>query len=178
VQTREPGGTLIGQSIRDLFAKPPPGEVLTIESEAFLVSAARAQHCAQVIGPRLNAGDWVLSDRFADSTRVYQGILGGLNLQFVETLIRESTFGIEPDLSFLLDCDPVLSRQRLKGREGASGVERYDDAAMTIHQNLRQGFLDLANQFAHRIVILDASQSQAKVFEAACQEIRARFSLE
>lgn len=163
ISTREPGGTLIADEIRRIFKSPPHGEEFYPETESLLVSAARAQHVTQVIQPALKQGKWVVCDRFADSTRVYQGILGGVPMNELEWLIKYSTKGIEPDLTFLLDCDVTTAAGRIGGRgvmKNDDDTARYDQASEQVHERLRQGFRRVAGFFPSRFYILDASLPQ------------------
>jgi len=180
LRTREPGGTPIADEIRRVFKDPPAGDEITPETEALLVSAARSQHMAKVIQPALDAGKWVISDRFADSTRVYQGLFGGVPLNDLEWLIRFSTGGREPDLTFLLDCDVELSAKRLGGRGQSvndDDTARYDQAGIHVHERLRQGFRRVAGFYPARFYILDASRSPEEVLTDACQELERRWKL-
>lgn len=180
VQTREPGGTPLADQIRKIFKAPPEGDEITSETEALLVSAARAQHVAKVIKPALSSGHWVLSDRFADSTRVYQGLFGGVALNDLEWLIRFSTGGIEPDITFLLDCDVSLTSRRIDGRGTAMNDDdsvRYDQAGQQVLERLRQGYRKVAGFYPSRFYILDASRSPDKVLQDACAELERRWKL-
>jgi dTMP kinase len=180
LQTREPGGTPIANEIRRVFKAPPAGEDITAETEALLVSASRAQHVARVIRPALQGGQWVISDRFADSTRVYQGLFGGIALNDLEWLIKFSTGGLEPDLTFLLDCDVQLSSRRIGGRGPSTGDDdtaRYDQAGQQVHERLRQGFRRMAGFYPARFYILDASQPADAVLQDACAELERRWNI-
>ena len=180
VWTREPGGTEMADRIRALFLDPPAHEALTTEAELFLVSAARSQHVRKFIEPQLAAGRWVLCDRFFDSTRVYQGILGGLPEQALETCLQMSVGSCVPDLSFVLDCPVDIALYRLDERSRQTSQEadfdnnRFDQADVSYHEKLRQGFLSLAKRFPDRIVVLDASQSPDEVVEQAWRQLQAR----
>lgn len=179
-QTREPGGTPIADAIRQLFKSPPGGEAITAEAEALLVSAARTQHVVNVIKPSLQSGHWVICDRFADSTRVYQGLFGGVPLNELEWLIKFSTASLEPDLTFLLDCDVSVSAHRIGRRSNdvdMSPNERYDNAAQHVHDRLRDGFRRIAGFYPSRFFILDASRSQDEVLKQACAELERRWRL-
>ena len=180
VHTREPGGTPIADAIRQLFKSPPSGDVITAEAEALLVSAARVQHVVNVIKPALDSGAWVLCDRFVDSTRVYQGLFGGVPLNDLEWLIKFSTVGVEPDLTFLLDCDVALSAGRIGGRSkqtNADSKERYDHADHAVHGKLREGFRKVAGFYPARFFILDASLPPEQVLAQACSELERRWGL-
>ncbi len=181
IMSREPGGTPSADLIRKVFSHPAENDPLKIETEAFLVSAARAQHVGALIRPALDAGTWVISDRFADSTRLYQGLLGGLDLEILESLISFSTGSLEPDLTFLLDCDvkTALSRVRRRGEEGEGedGVRRYDDADLDFHLKLREGYLGLYERFPQRIVKINAQRNPEESIDEGFKVIRERFGI-
>jgi len=179
-QTREPGGTPIADEIRKIFKSPPTGDEITAETEALLVSAARAQHVSKVIKPALSQGQWVLCDRFSDSTRVYQGLFGGVALNDLEWLIRFSTGGVEPDLTFLLDCDVAVSHSRIGGRGSAMNDDdsaRYDQGGHQVLERLRQGYRKVAGFYPSRFFLLDASKSSEEVLKDACKELERRWKL-
>ena len=182
VTTREPGGTIVADQIRALFASPPPGESLTPTTEALLVSAARAQHLEYLIRPALARGAWVICDRFADSTRVYQGTLGGLKSADLEALIAFSTADQAPDLTFILDCPVALAAARLQQRlrtvqddERGDTVERYDQAPTAAHERMRQGFLAVFAANPQRCVRLDASLTPEQMLGVAWVALEERF---
>jgi dTMP kinase len=173
---REPGGTPSAERIRAFWAKSPEDEPWLAMTELCLVSAARAQHVGARVRPALAAGRWYLCDRYADSSRVYQGTLGGLAPRDVEAVIQASTGGLEPDLTFLLDCDVATAQARIaKDRGDATAVERYDREGLAFHERLRQAYLELARAHPSRIVTLDASQPTARSVEAAVRAIEERF---
>jgi len=180
VQTREPGGTPVADKLRSLFNAPPESDPLLIESEFLIVSAARAQHTKHKIVPALEDSGWVLSDRYADSSRVYQGYVGGLDQGFIEDVISKTTFGLTPDITFILDCDLEVSMNRVQVRSETSdedGASRYDYAKASTHKKLRDGFLKLESRFSDRIVVLDASQSPEKVVADAMKIINEKFQV-
>jgi dTMP kinase len=160
IQTREPGGTVIGQELRAMLLMPerPP---LAAETEALLMIGDRAQHVAEVIRPALAAGMVVICDRYADSTLAHQGYGKGLDLTALESINRFATGGLMPDLTFLLDIDvrAGLDRKR-KGFTDGDGEElnRIDLRDLRYHQRVRDGFLALAARSPDRIAVLDASQ--------------------
>lgn len=179
VSTREPGGTPVAQALRELFSRPPEGERLTMASELFLVCAGRSQHVTRVIRPAMDRGDWVVSDRFADSTRVYQGMIGGVDPAFVERAIAEATGGLEPDITFVLDCDVDVALGRLKTRvDGGDGANRYDDAARSVHVRMRECYGRLATMFPRRIVMIDASRSPEEVVRQGVDALRRHLATE
>ncbi len=163
VQTREPGGTPVANSIRSIFASPPDTEPLTPEAEAMLVMAARAQHVENLIRPALRRGAIVLCDRYSDSMMVYQGVVGGLDRAWLESTNRAATKGLEPDITFLLDCPVEVSSQRSSHRnlnvKADDGIQRYDDGTTAQHEKIRAGFLDCARRAPGRFVVLDATRA-------------------
>ncbi len=179
VKTREPGGTPSADLIRGLFGSPPTNDAFCMMTEALLLSAARAQHVEKVIRPALKSGKWVLCDRYADSTRVYQGILGGIPSSDLETIIAISTGKLEPDMTFLLDCDVGIAagRRQVRGAGHADGIQRYDDAKIEFHERLRRAYLRLAEQFSHRITVIDAARDPLDVAAAAVKALQLRFAL-
>ncbi len=164
VVTREPGGTATGDAIRSIFLD----RTLTIEplTEAFLVSAARVQHVAEVIRPALAQDRLVLCDRFTDSTLAYQGYGGGLELASLQRLCDESTGGIQPDLVLLIDLPIEVARARLQERYVLDRVESQDAA---FHERVRQGYLELAKSARHRV--LDGTLPRDRLLEDAWNSI-------
>lgn len=176
--TREPGGTPMADAIRHIFAEPPAQEKMHIMTELMLVSAGRHQHVKELIKPTLAQNTWVICDRYVDSSRVYQGKIGGIESQFVEEVIRHSTEALAPDLTFLLDCPVEVMMQRLKSRDGqVVGVSRYDEANESFHRKIRDSYLELAKTFQDRIVLIDASQTPEKCMQQATQILAQRFRL-
>lgn len=155
VLTREPGGSPGAEEIRRLLVQGEPGR-WSPETEILLFTAARRDHLENTIDPALAAGKIVISDRFADSTRVYQGVaradLGGLVDQLHHLMI-----GREPDLTFIIDMDPATALERGLGRN--SGEDRFEDFGLGFQQALRRGFLALARQAAPRFVLIDGNRA-------------------
>ena len=177
IQTREPGGCQSAETIRGLFNQDLAHEPLTAISELFLVSAARSQHLEYTVLPNLQLGKWVICDRYTDSTRVYQGALGGIEEATLERVIGLSTKGLQADLTLLLDCDTGISEARLQARasekpEAEDGASRYDEASAETHRKLRAAYLGLANKFPDRIKVLDANQKPDKIAQQAYQLIQ------
>lgn len=172
---REPGGTKSAEKIRTFWANSPEDEPWLAMTELCLVSAARAQHVGLKIRPTLAAGRWYLCDRFADSSRVYQGAMGGLAAAEVEAIVAASTSGLTPDLTFLLDCDVAIAQARTKSRPQIAVVDRYDLLGTEFHEQLRQAFLSLARSYPLRVVTLDASLPIAVNIEMAMRVIEERF---
>lgn len=168
VLTREPGGTALGERLRDIVLAPdrPAGPL----AELLLFEAARAQLVADVIGPALDRGATVLCDRFTASSVAYQGCGRELGREIVERANAIATGGLEPDLSLLLDL-PVESG--LARRAGAGAVNHFDRSAIAFHERVRDGFLALAHEDPARWRILDASRPLADVVDAALAAIEA-----
>ncbi len=182
VLSREPGGTPLADGLRELFLHPPEGDKPTPAAELLLVSAARAQHVAMRVKPLLHEGKWVLCDRFYDSTRVYQGVLGGLDAQDLEPIVAFSVGNCHPHLSFILDCPVELALQRIESREKAQGLaaptrNRFDAGSKAMHEKLRQGYLSLAKKFPDRIVLIGADAKPEVMVQQAMDVIRQRWSL-
>lgn len=167
--TREPGGTLLGDRVRQLFLAPPEGEPLTARAELLLISAARSQHVSLKIKPALTQGRWVLCDRFYDSTRVYQGYLAGIPNQELESIIAYSIDGCHPHLTFVLDCPVAIAMQRVATRAGigAEPMNRYDGGSFAFYEKLRSAYLELARIFPERVKVLDASQTPDQLLQEA-----------
>ena len=164
--TREPGGTRLAELIRSLLkdeAEDPPCD----RAELLLFLAARAQLVKNVIRPALEAGTWVVSDRFSDSTLAYQGYGRGLSLDVIRAANDFACDGLKPDLTLLLDVDPETARERMRGREKATNTtaDRIERAGDDFHARLRKGFLELAAAEPSRIVTIDASGTEDDVWE-------------
>lgn len=150
VRTREPGGTPAAEAIRNVVLSPE-FTGLDPRAEALLFAAARGEHAAQVIRPALERGNIVLCDRYLDSSVAYQGIGRDLGAEAVRELSLWATQGLVPDLSILLDIDPEIGLARV------AYPDRLEAEPLAYHQRVRQGFLDIAEQFADRYVVIDAS---------------------
>ena len=155
VQTREPGGTPIADRIRALILDPLHGE-MTARTEALLYMAARSQHTAELIRPALERGAVVISDRYADSTLVYQGVARGLPMEALLWLNRFATEELGPDLTLLLTGDTDRLVQRLDKR---GCKDRLDNEGLQFHRQVREGFLALAAQNSQRFRVIDADRS-------------------
>ena len=160
VQTREPGGTVIADKIRGLLLDPLHCE-MTSRTEALLYMAARAQHAAQLIRPALAAGAVVISDRFADSSLVYQGVARGLPQVDLVWLNRFAAEGLTPDLTLLLDGTVERLAERLAER---GNRDRLDREGMAFHRRVRQGFLELAASEPDRIKVVEADRDVEAVW--------------
>jgi dTMP kinase len=164
--THEPGGTPFGRRIgrRLKWAEDTDISPLT---ELMLFNAARAQSVAEVIKPALASGKVVISDRYADSTTVYQGYGRNLDLTMVKAVNKAATQGLTPDLTVLLDA-PV---ETCFARKGASKRDRFEQEAEAFHNRVREGYLKLAKEEPGRWLVVDASQSKAKIGEIIWQRV-------
>ena len=165
VVTREPGGTPVAEAARAVLLDPalePDG--LT---ELFLLEAARRDHVTNIVGPALERGEVVLSDRYADSSTVYQGMVRGLGEELVIQLNRLATGDLEPDLPLVFDLDPEagVGRARSRNAEGDGAESRLDDEPAEFHRRVRDGFLRLAELHPERVRVVDASGDADAVFD-------------
>ena len=155
VQTREPGGTPLADRIRVLVLDPAHDK-MTARTEALLYMAARAQHTAELIRPAMERGAVVISDRYADSTLVYQGVARSLPLDSLIWLNRFATEELTPDLTLLLDGDTDCLAQRVTSR---GNKDRLDNEDPEFHRKVREGFLLLAAQNPERFRVIDADRT-------------------
>ena len=163
--TREPGGTPLAERVRAILkdeSDDPPCD----RTELLLFLAARAQLVRNVIRPALDAGTWVISDRFSDSTMAYQGYGRGLPLEVIRAANDFACEGLKPDLTLFLDVDPETSRARMRVREAATNTsaDRIELAGDDFHARIRKGFLEMAAAYGDRIVTIDASGTEDEVW--------------
>ncbi len=173
ITTLEPGGTRIGKDIRKILLDSR-NKNLSPLTELILYAADRAQHVAEVIKPALNQGKWVICDRFFDATVVYQGIARGQDMNLIRTLNAQVTQGIQPDITFLLDCPVDMGLKRALERnesQSQKGQDRFEREAMGFHRAVREGYLDLARKKQDRFVIVDATLPKDEVEKKIFQHI-------
>lgn len=172
IVTREPGGTPVGEDVRALIMKDRPTDPVT---ELLLFAAARAEHMTSVIRPALYDGTWVISDRFIDSTRVYQGKLYGLERTFIDQLEKFIVAPDYPDLTLILDlpASAGIERAELRGT-----LSRYDAERIETHEALREGFLEIAEKEPQRCVIIDGHLPVESVETAVWQAVTAHLLAE
>ncbi|WP_226688662.1 dTMP kinase [Ruegeria arenilitoris] len=159
VLTREPGGSVGAEEIRRLVLEGDPDR-WSAETELLLFTAARRDHLERTIEPALAAGKVVICDRFADSTRMYQGLSRG-DLRGVVDQLHSLVIGREPDLTLLIDMDPQTGLARAKGRQGKE--ERFEDFGIDLQQKMRAGFLALADEFPDRFRVIDGNRDMDSV---------------
>ncbi|MDR3566857.1 MAG: dTMP kinase [Syntrophobacteraceae bacterium] len=169
VRVREPGGTSIGEKVRQILLDPACSE-MTGRAEVLLYSASRAQLISQVIAPAMEKGVWVLADRFVDATFAYQGFGRGFELERLKEIQKWATGGLIPDKTVLLDCDVELALARLGRRQG-SNRDRIELEGEAFQRRVRNGYLALAGEEPERFLILDASRP----LEEVAQQLRAQF---
>jgi dTMP kinase len=160
VTTREPGGTKMSQQIRQLLLGDDGAEPLQARTELLLYAADRAQHVEFLLRPQLANGALILCDRYTDSTIAYQGYGRGLDRSLIDQLNQIATNGLASDLTFWLDVPVEVGLARTQKRGAA---DRIEQAALSFHQRVYQGFSELAQQHPERIVRIDASRSEGEV---------------
>ncbi len=161
--TREPGGTPKAERLREILLS---GKIASLGplAEATLFSAARIDHVDRLIEPTLARGGWVLSDRFADSTRAYQGARGGVSRRDIDLLERAAVGATAPDLTFILDLPPETGLARAAARRQIGvNVDRFEAENIDFHRSLRDAFLDIAARHPLRCCVIDATRSVAEV---------------
>ena len=163
VTTREPGGTAAGDRIRDLLQHAPEGHGLVPEAELFLFAASRAQHVREIIRPALDRGDAVISDRFHDSTEVYQGVARELDPAMTRTVNGYAIGETVPDITFLLDMDAREAFARLNKRNRPA--DRMESEPLGFYEAVRAGYLRAAAADPSRFAVLDATQPEEKIAE-------------
>ena len=152
VATREPGGTPLGEQLRELLLHHP----MHLETEALLMFAARREHLAQLIEPALARGDWVVCDRFSDASFAYQGGGRGLATSRLERLEDWVHGHLQPDLTFLFDLEPAVAGQRIAAQR--RDLDRFEQERADFHARVRAAYLARAAQAPQRIVVIDADQ--------------------
>lgn len=165
--TREPGGTPLAEEIRELLLANRD-EKMDEATELLLVFAARSQHLQSVILPALDAGQWVLCDRFTDATYAYQGGGRGLDVKLIEMLEQSIQGDVRPDLTLLLDIDVEVGLARA-GRRGA--LDRFENEQLAFFEKVRAAYLSLANKNPHRYAVINASQELSQVQENIRQQL-------
>jgi dTMP kinase len=166
VVTREPGGTPIGEAIRQLLLDRTSR--MDAETEVLLMFAARHEHIVRTIRPALEQGHWVLCDRFTDATRAYQGGGRGVPMARIENLAAWVQQGLEPDLTLLFDVSVTTAQQRMGGR---SPADRFEGEEAVFHERVRAVYRELAERQPARIRTMDASASLAEVQKALEKEL-------
>lgn len=173
--TREPGGTPAGNVVREILLGGHAAAMGPL-AEACLLTSARRDHVEKVIAPTLSAGTMVICDRYADSTRVYQGFVGGLDSQTIASLEAVAVNGIYPDITFVLDVSPETANQRRLQRLAVKGDgdDRFERENSDFHARVAEGFRRLCQQETERCVLIDSGGNKETIAATILQALRAR----
>jgi dTMP kinase len=163
IQTREPGGTELAERLREAILSSP----MAPEVETLLLFAARADHVARVIRPALEAGTWVVCDRFTDATAAYQGAGKGVPLDLIERLAAAAHPGLAPDRTLVFDCSFEVSRQRLQGKT----LDRFEREDRAFFERVRAAYLERSRAEPQRIRVIDASRPVPEIRKALEQAL-------
>ncbi len=174
VETREPGGSPGAEKIREILVNGPTDRWDPV-TETLLHFAARRDHVVNTVQPALARGAWVVCDRFADSTRAYQGYGQGVDRALIERLYNDTVGALRPDLTVILDIPVDAGLQRADARR--AGGTRYERMTTEFHQRLRDGFLDIARQEPQRCLVVDATQTVEAVAKAIQTAVESRLNL-
>lgn len=174
--TGEPGGTPLGEKIREILLNRAPC-LVSVHAELLLFLAARAQHVEDVILPAMEAGKWVLCDRFLDATLAYQGYGRGLDLSFIQHLHDFASGSLKPSLTILLDLPVEIGLRRAGERiariQGAALEDRFERETLEFHQKIRDGYLALSGEDFPRFRIIDASRDIRTIHREVCDTLDA-----
>ncbi|MGO9132866.1 MAG: dTMP kinase [Methylovirgula sp.] len=174
IATREPGGSPSAEILREVLLS---GKIKDLGgmAEAIIFSAARIDHIDHTIQPALSAGTWVICDRFADSTRAYQGAVGGVDGKFLQMLETVTLDGLRPDLTFILDLPPEIGLARAAARRAPGAkLDRFESEAIRFHEALREAYLAIAKAEPERCIIVNALQDEVEVGTAIWDAITKR----
>lgn len=178
VLTREPGGTPLGETLRELIKHSPEGRDIVPQAELLLFAASRAQLARRVIAPALESGAWVISDRYFDSSWVYQGIARRLSPDTVDAINRFAVGSAIPGLTLILDISLEESRRRLQHRARPVGqVDHLEAQPQEFFERVREGYLQLAQKESERVQLISAEQSPEAVEAAIWEKVKNAFQL-
>ena len=175
VQTREPGGSLGADIIRHVLLSGA-AQPLGADAEAVLFAAARADHIKTKITPALEKGQWVICDRYIDSTRVYQGAAGKVDPRVISGLERLVAGDVVPDLTLILDIDPQIGLARAAARRNDQSVDRFEQEKLDFHIKLRDAYRDIATANPERCVLIDAAGTPDVVAAAIWKVVNQRLN--
>lgn len=178
IRTREPGGTNVGEKLRDIVVKGEPGE-LSAMAELLIFTAGRVEHIRQLIAPSLEKGCVILCDRNIASTRAYQGAGRGLPLETINAIHQASTGGFEPDLTILIDLDPAIALPRSKARLAASSSaeDRFEKEQAAFHARVSESYKAQASENPERWLVVDGTGTEKMVFTRIMQGLDQRFGV-
>jgi dTMP kinase len=174
ILTREPGGSPGAEEIRHLIVEGDADRWDDM-TELLLINAARRSHILETIKPSITQGTWVISDRFADSSRAFQGVAGQLGLEVVEKIHRQVVGDFSPDLTLILDIDPAISLQRAEARGGAE--DRFEQKGLEYQSRVREGFRQLAAATPDIRKLIDASGNVEDIHRAIVEEVNNAFGV-
>ena len=171
VQTREPGGTPLAEQLRKLILSPPAEHKISPLAEALMLNAARLDHLEKKIRPTLAQGDWVICDRFADSTLAYQSANGGVPISVLRSLEDTVLGSTPPDLTLVLDAAPekLIERRRVRGGD----LDAFEARPLSFHTAVREAFLQIVQDRPDRCVVLNALRTPERLLEDAWEAILA-----
>jgi dTMP kinase len=175
ILTREPGGTAIGESIRELLQFAPHNSNMTSESELLLFEASRSQLVREVIKPALERGVCVIADRFFDSTTIYQGAARKLDREIIERLNAFAVGDCVPDITFVLDVDAATAEARM--RHEPRRADRMEQQPAEFYERVREGYRELAAHEPKRIILIDGSRNPDEIEREIWEKLFSRFSL-
>ncbi len=172
--TREPGGTPVGEKIRNIFLQKSSTEI-TPFAELLLVNSARIQHCVEVIKPSLEQGKVIVCDRFFDATVAYQGYASGVDLEIIFKTHNIFLDNIIPDITFLMDCPVEIGLNRSRKRNIDTGIDeqegRFENKVLSFHERVRAGYLSIARKEPGRIMVIDANRLENEIHANICLKI-------
>ncbi|MDE2364782.1 MAG: dTMP kinase [Hyphomicrobiales bacterium] len=177
IVTREPGGSPLAETIRGVILSGK-ASALGPMGEAILFGAARIDHIDKLIAPALAAGTWVVCDRFADSTRAYQGAAGKASPDLIAELEKVVVREIKPDLTILMDLPPQTGLARARKRAAGAASDRFESEDLAFHNALRDAFLDIAAREPGRVKIVDATETEDAIAEKIWTILRDAFPAE
>ncbi len=172
--TREPGGSPGAEIVRHLVLSGV-GKLLGASGEALLFAAARDDHVHSLIAPALKQGQWVLCDRFTDSTRVYQGKLGSADISLIRAMERVTIGELKPDLTVILDVPAEVGLARAAKRRGEAAPDRFEAEDINFHRRLRDAYRQVANDEPDRCVLIDATQDVEAIARRVWSVVGSRF---
>jgi dTMP kinase len=178
--TKEPGGTAIGRQVRSILLDPKHRDIHSI-TELLLYAADRNQHVQELIRPALADGQTVICDRFHDSTVVYQGYARSLDMALIEDLHARLLADLRPDITFVLDLDPAIGLKRawqqVSRGDRTDRETRFENEALSFHQKVRAGYLDLARREPDRFAVVDGAQDEDAVKEVILKDLKKKLNL-
>lgn len=175
VVTREPGGSPAAEEIREVLLSGQVAQLGPL-AESVLFAVARADHIDKTIQGALQQGQWVICDRFVDSTRAYQGTTAGVPRPLINAMEKLTVGAVMPDITFILDIPAEEGLARVEARAEGEDLDRFESQELMTHERIRRGFLDIAEEEPGRCVVVDASQPEAMVAEDVWETVLQRLN--